>query len=171
MKGVFMNIKLEIDASDIFAESESKCENGCGNSQSLTDVVKEEIVYRIKDIILKQISEDAKKEIQKQVIEQVELAMKFQISGVIASVLQEIKIKSHNESKMLSVKEFVEERTNYYVDDRSITQYIKTCADNYSKSTKERYDVLFATTLLQKMRQAGLLKDDRIEELLLIEPK
>lgn len=164
-----MNIKVEIDASGLFAEGESRCENGCGDTRSIKDIIRDEIIYTTKTQVLKEVSKDSIDAIKKSVSEAVRSAIEFTINGAITSEMS--RLQPVLNGKPVDLSTFIS--TNFYsiLSSRDFSSDLKKAVDNYVKTLKERYDIAFASTLLAKMKESGLLKDERIAELLIDKPK
>ena len=64
------------------------------------------------------------------------------------------------------IKRHFTSRNNY----RNADEVISKEAEKFSKQMKDRYDLLFASQLVAKMSNAGMLKDD-VAKILLEQPK
>jgi hypothetical protein len=164
-------IKIEVDTDGIFDNKEGCSNENCGNGQqSLTELIKSLVIYETKNAILKKISDDAKLEMQKQAAEAVNGAMKFHIEQTITSTISNLEVSSYYQSsKKTSIQEYIKERLEKEITSYQVEHVIKKIAENYTTTIKERYDRLFASQFLDKIMKAGLLKDEAISKLLLVE--
>lgn len=73
--------------------------------------------------------------------------------------------KRYSSNDMITVAEYVaEEVERTVVNDSKLKEYlnkaVKTAGDAIGKELKERYDLLFASQIVSKLHENGMLKED-----------
>lgn len=161
------NLNILVDIGSEFIE----CEGGTENciSVSISDEIQNSLKWNIKNEVLKQISETQINAIRNEITEYVLNNIKSFILGKFDSEFNDIKFKDRG--VMLDAKTYIVNKLKSEIDSYDSAKKVKTIAEEYSKSIKERYDVVFASTFLDKIMKCGLLKDDRIADLLKIDNK
>lgn len=159
-------ITVNLDLGDEFIE----CENGSEycTSISIGEALSDAIKYSVKTEVLKNISEDVKEEIRRQTELAIKEEVKSTIKAVIMNELISLKINTgyRKNEKTIPAKDFIIDKLEDCIKSSDVGASIRKIAEDYTASIRERFDVVFASTLLDKMMKAGLLKDDRISSLL-----
>ena len=152
-------MKITIDVSEFYLE-ESDLETG------LRHFVKDAVLVEIK----KSIQEKIDTQLTMQIKADVEKNMYQQMNLFIADFIKVGKIKSSRDSnKQITIEEFITEKFAYDSGWSSPSDMIKKLADTYGREMKSRYDLLFASQLVAKMNEQGLLKKD-VAKILLSTP-
>ena len=129
------------------------------------DNLEEGLKKHITDNVISQISKQIKEKVDKQVVMEVhdivEKNLYRDISSAIKSTVEKAEMPSRKDrNKSVTIEEYVreciEEHTNY----NSFTDIIKRVANDFAKQMKDRIDMQFASQLVIKMSENGLLKDD-----------
>lgn len=77
------------------------------------------------------------------------------------------KVKSsRNSSTMITVSEYIAERFEYTSSYNNQKDLIERLAKNYSTEMKNRYDMMFASQLVIKLNEQGMLKEGVFESLM-----
>jgi len=167
-----MSLKIELDLNDIFPEPEHcNGEGGC-TIQSIGESIRENITWSIKNKIMDDIRDSIQAEVTKVVKDHIEQSMKIQVKAIAETYTVNSKFKfGYQDEHEKTFAEWLHECFRDEARRYNIGDFVKREADRYAKTIKERFDVVFASTLLDKMMKADLLKDDRISKLLLDDKK
>lgn len=120
--------------------------------------------YVIHDVIMQiksGIREKIETEISYQVQQQLEDCMYEYIQKEVKDFISEGKIRksSYNKEEIL-IKDWIKEKFTGDTNYNNTENLIKSLAKDFGKEMKERYDLLFASQLVAKMSETGLLKED-----------
>lgn len=163
------NLNIKLDLGDEFVE----CDGGTENcmSISISEAIKDSIKYTLKNEILTKISKEMIESIRKDIYEYVTSNIKTFVIGAMDSELKTLKIKSgsYTSDPLVSANDFIKTMLEREIKNSDSARMVKAIASDYVTTLKERFDVVFVTTLMDKMLKVGLLKDDRVASLL-IEP-
>jgi len=153
-------MKIEINVSDFYLDNEDNLEQG------LKDYIKRETIQAISS----QIKQKVETQITMEVKDKVEQMLYREISSAILENIESGKTKSRrNSNEFVTFKEYVKECFEYNTGYQSFENTIKKLAETFSSEMKQRYDLMFASQIVIKMGDAGLLKSDELAKLL--EPK
>lgn len=73
---------------------------------------------------------------------------------------------SRNSSTMITVSEYIAERFEYTSSYNNQKDLIERLAKNYSTEMKNRYDMMFASQLVIKLNEQGMLKEGVFDSLM-----
>jgi hypothetical protein len=150
-------MKIEINISDFYLDEDDDLEQG------LKDYIKRDVIKQV----YASIQEKVQKEITAKVIEVVEENLFTEISAAMKTQIESGKIQSrYDRSKEITLAEYTKECFTHDRGYNSFDNLIKELANEFATEMKGRYDLLFASQLVAKMNENGLLKDD-IAKLLL----
>lgn len=150
-------MKIEIDISDFYLDEDQDIEIG------LKNYIKNQVVNEIWSKINKKVEE----QITMQVKDTVEKEMYRQITTHIGNIIKTEKTKSLNKpNEMVTMEEYVIEHLTRNNWQGTFSDNMKKIADNLVADLKKRYDLLFASQIVGKMNESGLLKDDVIKLLM-----
>lgn len=153
-------MKISIDISEFYLDEEDNFEESFKNY--------------IKNSAIQYINSSIKEKIEKQVFMEVkdivEKNLYKEITSAIKKTVETCNMPSRkNRGESVTMEEYVKE---CFIDNSSYNSFddvIKKIAANFSTEMKGRYDLFFASQLVAKMNDNGLLKDD-IANLLLNPP-
>ena len=161
-----MKIKLELDIEDLMndvisdnAEFDSDC--GVMVDFDLKEEITREIVRLAKDQVLKKITEPVRMNIHDQVKGLVISEYGKIVSNKVDEFVKNGTVKQYsNSGEDIPVNSWIEKTFKDKFDSGSELKGIvtKKC-DEISKEIKERYDLFFASSLVSKLNEQGLLKD------------
>ena len=143
-------MKFTIEVEDFYMDSDDE--------QNLEKDLKSYIIRDVTNQIMKSIKEKV----------DVEDNMFRFMNISIEEIIQTEKIKKDNKEITLVeyIKDHFQNRNSY----RSADEVITREAEKFAKEMKNRYDLLFASQLVAKMSNAGMLKED-VAKILLEQPK
>lgn len=149
-------MKIELNVSDFFLETDE-------GSFNIEKEFKKEIIYETVNHIKAKFKEQIDDQIKKEVSQLIENTMQSGITETIKSVLSEGKIKSSKSSEQVTFEEYIREKILNETGWRGFDESLERIADALSVDLKKRYDILFASQIVDKLSQNGLLKDDAIK--------
>lgn len=172
-----MKIKVEVDLSEMYDE---------GEEISFSESIKQSIAYQVKSQVFDDFKKSALDYTVSLVREEFEKSKQFEINKIVSEIISNRLIKkSENKgvAEMITLKDFIEERiTNDYFNERNsaegvLSGYIrsfdekfkkelKDSSDKISKELKDRYDLLFASQIVSKLNENGMLNEDVAKKLL-----
>jgi uncharacterized protein YaaW (UPF0174 family) len=144
-------VKIVIDIEDFYIDERGDIE------PALKEFIIRKSVARIKESI-----EDR---IKNQVYEEIKCLVNNlltkEINEKIKHFILEGKTKSRKNSGIeVSIEDRLREDFEYDSGYSSMKEFVKSLAVNFSKEMKNRYDLLFASQLVAKMSNSGMLKED-----------
>jgi hypothetical protein len=161
-----MKLKLEIDLDGYEFDNNEQL--------TISDAIKDAIIYEVKNSVLSKFKGIVESEITKIVCEEVEKNKQSYILNVMDDMIvnQQLK-KRYSSTEMISIADYVkEEIERMTLKDDTLKNYLnkisKEKSDSISKELKDRYDLLFASQIVSKLHENGMLKDD-VARLLLTE--
>jgi predicted transcriptional regulator YheO len=153
-----MKINVTVDLSEFFTEDDD---------MSFSDQVKEDISNRINRTIWESLNKEMVSAFENQVKRKIELDKDLKIAEKINDLFinQKLKKSQWGESEMVSLSEFIELELakNFSPSrdfDHKVERLVKDKADGLVKELKDRYDLLFASQIVAKLNENGMLADD-----------
>ena len=129
----------------------------------LQNQVKSDVVNQIK----KHINDRVEKQVIIEVKDTVEKQMYILITSAISDVIKNEEFPSRNSSsKKVTIEEYIKECLTYQGGWQNFQDVTKKIAENMSLELKKRYDLLFASQIVSKLSENGLLKDDAVKMLM-----
>lgn len=159
-----MKIKVEVDLSDFYQEDD--------DGDSFSEQIKSHIAWSVKHEILKDWKEKITTEFTKSVVEEIEKSKMFFINDTLKDLAENAKIKKrYSSDEMISIVDYIKEElsrlrfeTEYvqkYINSKVSSQkeYLENMAKDIVKELKDRYDMLFASQIVSKLNENGMLKE------------
>ena len=122
--------------------------------------------------VVHKITTDLKQKIEdgviKEVKAQVEQTLYRKIGTLVTECIATDKIKwRYNGDPELTLQEWVKEQFTETARSKApVDDVIKKLANSFGEELKKRYDLLFASQLVAKMKDSGLLKEEAVQLLL-----
>jgi hypothetical protein len=150
-------MKIEVNISEFYLGEEGE--------------LQEELVRHIKSGVVSDITKSIQAKVDAQITmevkDTVEKMLYAQISKAITQTLSTGTTKSRqNSNSMITFDEYVRECFTYSGGWQSFDDTIKKLAQSFTTELKNRYDLMFASQIVVKMGDAGLLKSDELKKLL-----
>lgn len=154
-------MKFTIEIEDFYLDEEKELE------PALKQSIIHEVVGEIKKSIQVKIEDHIKTEVKRQV----EDGLYRKINFAIAEIVETEKVKSdeYNSKEMIPLKDFIKKIFVANTGWNSPTDTIKNLAKKFGDEMKIRYDIMFATQIVNKMKENNFLRDDVAEKLLTTE--
>lgn len=154
-------MKFTISVEDFWLDEE----------QELEPKLKSHIIHNVVQQIHQSIKTKIDEHVTKEVKAQVEQSLYRKISTLVGEIIATDKIKGrYSNDPEMTLQEWVmsEFKTNTRYE--SIQEHIKKLAASFGEDMKKRFDLLYASQIVAKMGDAGLLKEDAVK-LLLSQPE
>lgn len=159
-----MKINVTVDLEDFYVEEDSS---------NINDEIKNYIANQVKNQVWKSFEENALSSFSSQVERQISLDKDLKIKETINSYFTEKKIKKqYSGNNLITCEEYIKDALDreYFNNgnnfERMVTNFISDQTKQFSKEFKDRYDLLFASQLVAKMNEVGLLREDVAKNLL-----
>lgn len=151
-------MKIEVNISEFYLNEDQSIEEG------LAEYIKKDVIKQISEKIKIQVDN----EITSYIIKNTEETLKTKISEAVIDNIKNGKTKSKkNSNELVSIEEYVREcYENHGSAWTSFESVIKKVASDFSTEIKKRYDLLFASQIVIKMGENGLLKNEDISKLI-----
>lgn len=140
------------------------------DSEQLDFEMKKHITNKIVSTIYKSIEDKIEDQIARQVKEKIESTMYKKASLYMNKCFKSALLKAtvyedgRNIEKLVTLEEYVllkfQKDSGWSSPNDKISSLAKSFSDKFAKEIKERYDLLFATQIVQKLDEKGLLKDN-----------
>lgn len=162
-----MKINVTIDVSEFYAEEEG---------ENFSDAIKNHIAHQVKSEMWAKFKEDAMTSFENQIKRQIDLDKDIKIKETIDDLFKNKAVKKkYSNNEVVPFNDYIED---YFVSQsvnsndfmNKVNNAIKTQAETIVKQLKDRYDLLFASQIVQKLNENGMLKED-IANLLLSQGK
>jgi hypothetical protein len=132
-------------------------------SKGLEAAIRRDVIQQISKSIETKVEQHLAIAIQKEI----EKNMYKKMNLFIEEFIKTEKLKSlRNSSNMVSVTEYIREKFEHDSGWSSASENIKNIATKFGQEMKNRYDMLFATQLVVKMNETGMLREDVAKKLL-----
>lgn len=142
-------MKIEVSFSDVYLDEED----------NLQDAFKKQIIFEVFQKIKETIQKKVDDQITLEVKRLVENSMYAEITKAVKEIIDKGEVKSRYNNEKVSMETYVHqvfsERNNW----PNVEDYIKKIGENFAKEMRNRYDLLFASQIVAKMNDNGLLKE------------
>jgi len=150
-----MELNIVIDLSDIYTEDE----------KDVKQAIKDEIYYQVSSevkktvkIDIEKIVSDAKKIVVKELAE-------LNIQELVKECVDNSDIK-YGHREQLPIKEYIAYEFKENSHFRDPKRIIEDKVGKYAKELRDRYDLVFAAQVVNKLSEQGLLNDDELKKLI-----
>lgn len=161
-----MKITVTVDLSEFYTEEDEHI--------SFSQAIKEYIAYDVKNKVLADFKQRAGDEFNIYVKQLIDQQKDGFITGVVSELITTAKVKKpYSGGEPISISEWVAQELERTVLSDSkvkeiVTKNVKQATDNIGDELKRRYDLLFASQIVAKLHENGMLKED-VAKLLLTE--
>lgn len=154
-----MKIQVELDLEDVFNDA---MYDEVSLKEEFTRSVRHMIVCELKD----RFKNELMKEISNPISEKLEDIARESMSDLIENASEKkYKFRIDYMEEELTVDELIRGRIKKVVDN-NIETMISSRAKSFVDELRKRYDMAFATFIVDNMRKQNMLKEDKIAELL-----
>lgn len=152
-----MKINVTVDLSEFYKEDEDS---------SMQEEIKNHIAYMVKNQIWTKFKDEAMTSFDNQVKCQLELDKDLKIKETIDEIFKTKAVrKKYSNSELVPFTEYIEDyfttqsvNSNDFMN--KVNSAVKVQAEGIVKQLKDRYDLLFASQIVQKLNENGMLKED-----------
>lgn len=152
-----MKINVTVDVSEFYAEEEG---------ENFGDAIKNHIAHQVKTEIWAKFKEDAMTSFDNQIKRQIDLDKDIKIKETIDDLFKNKAVKKkYSNNEVVPFNDYIED---YFVSQsvnsndfmNKVNNEIKKQAETIVKQLKDRYDLLFASQIVQKLNENGMLRED-----------
>lgn len=173
-----MKINVTVDLEDLYDE----VSNEYDGSVSVNQLILDEIESRVKQEVWSEFRTRTLDEFKTKINNELSKGKETELNRIITKVFTEKKIKAKDSSKnspeeMVTLFEYIEDKItkDYFSTGNNAEEILRSklrdfqvvfeksvsnAADKIGNELKDRYDLLFASQLVAKMNEVGLLKTD-----------
>jgi len=145
-----MKIEITVELEDAWVDDEGNL------NQEVEKIIKREVVREIYEKVQNSVNE----QITKKVYEEVEANYKIKINEFISEFFKTGKVKYGYDKELITLESYIKRTFENNQGWNSPSEQIEKLAQKHGEELKKRYDLLFASQLVSKMHETGLLKDD-----------
>lgn len=150
-------MKITIDLKEFWLDGDHDLEEG----------LKKHLKHQVQNEIYSKIENEVRTQVTNLVKEKIEKTLTARLQTQIDELLVNGKVKSYNNSSVeVSPEEYLKERFVKDMGWSSPAEKVKELANKFGTEMKNRYDLLFASQLVAKMNETGLLKKEAAKLLL-----
>lgn len=152
-----MKIKVEVDLSEFYSEDEEL---------TFTEQIKDAISYQVTNKIRADFKKEMIQDFTNQIKDRIDASKAELLDSTLAELISEKKIKKpYGQDKMCSIAEYVEsEMERLFVNESHVTRefdkLVREESKKHGESLVNRYDMLFASQIVNKLNETGMLKED-----------
>lgn len=161
-------IKIELDLDEIIEDiKHDTVEAVCNEEATPKLTLKDYVLRHLQYTLSNKISQDSKEQIQKFCKDFVDDNLPLLINNQVQDWFKKPTIRIYNKTKSLEdyVSKVIEGKIDYSFN-QSFEKLCNTIADKTAKELSKRYDLQFATAIVNKMAENNLLKESKLKELL-----
>lgn len=143
--------------SDFYSEEEG---------EQFSETIKNAIAREVKQSIIKDFKDKVGLDFNSLIAEEIEKHKKSLIQDTLDDLFLSAKVKKkYSSGEMISISDYIKddlERTQFNSDSlkRTIDEQTKKSSALISEELKKRYDLLFASQIVSKLNEQGMLKED-----------
>lgn len=152
-------MKFTIDIEDFYLDEGDELESSL--KKHIINEVCSQIQKSIKDRVEIQISMEVKDTIEKQMYSTISKEIKNVIDGGLIK-----NPDSYSDKKQITISDYIKKKFENDSGWGSPREHIEKLAKSHAEELKKRYDLMFASQIVSKLHQNGMLKED-IAKLLL----
>jgi hypothetical protein len=155
-------MKVTVELDDIWIDGES----------TLTDEINHLVKEKVKKEIWDNIKEHANSVITKVVQDEIEKDLLIKGQKMVSEIIENGRVPSPSstigdeETRTCTLEELIKYKFKANSGWSNPDEKIKNLAKTFGNEMKSRYDLLFASQLVAKMNENGLLKEDAAKKLL-----
>ena len=151
-------MKFTIELEDFWMEEEGTIE----------EQLKEHITHSVISEIRTKLKDQIDTTITKVVKEQFENSLESEIAMITRAVIESetVKTGSGKDSPRIAIKDWIIQKIESKDSWNNPQKELQKFAAKYMDEIKAQYDFIYASSVVQKMGELGMLKDDKMAEIL-----
>lgn len=165
-----MKINVTVDLKDFYTEEEG---------QSFSEEIKLYISNKVKSMVWKDFEIKALEDVKQRIEIEFKKSKEMNVDKIVKNIFstKEIKKSDRGGNEMITLEKYIIEKleSDYFSSNKNaesvLSNYIRSFENKFSdelnktsnqigKELKDRYDLLFASQLVSKLNEAGMLKGD-----------
>lgn len=151
-----MILNIEIDLADVWPDEQSA-------KDAIIEDIKSSVCYQVRQKVLTEYRATLHSLLEKELIEQ----MKIETTAIIKDMIDNgAKCKKPYSNEELTIKDYISQTLFSSGGMSNVRDIVISHANKIGDELKRRYDLQFAATLIQKMQDNNMLRED-IAQLLL----
>lgn len=156
-----MKIKVDIDLDELLQDIFDDYDPEYGVDVDLKEEVKNDIIFKAKQAVLTEIKQPIKDDIEDRIKILVKDAYASEVEEAVKGFVKDGVIKKgrYSSDPPMTVNEWIEANFEGSINNDKLRDIVSDEAKKVSQELKNRYDMFFATQLVMKMNDQGLLKD------------
>ena len=161
-------IKIELDLDEIIEDIKEDTAESVNNEDGIPRLTLKDYVLRhLQYQVSNKISQDSREQLKKLCKDFIDDNLTHIVDNQLKEWFTKPTITVYGKTKSLEdyVQEVIEKRINYSFS-QSFESLCNTVADKTAKELSKRYDLQFATAIVNKMAENNLLKESKVKELL-----
>ncbi len=162
-----MKLKVEIDINEILSDFFEDFDPEYSSAEiDLKSSVKYEIQRKVEYEVLNKYSDNLNTQMSNEVKKLIDKSFKELVESKCSEFVQNGKLKGrYSSSEEVTVEEWIKERFEDSTNHSTLRNIVDNNAKILSKEIRDRYDLLFATQIVTKMNEQGLLKEGVFQSL------
>ncbi len=152
-----MKINVTVDLSEFYSEPEA---------ENFSQQIKDYIVFEVKQQMFKEFKKELTDEFFRLIRESFESQKTFFVNKIFNELVLDAKIKKpYSGEELISINDWMkQELERLQLNDQNLRKIIETqtkaASEVIAKELKVRYDLLFASQIITKINENGMLKED-----------
>lgn len=149
-----MKIKVEVDLGELYSDEEDSLQ------ESITQYIKAQVIHEVWNKVRESVNTQITNQVKDEVNNQVRARVSAHIDGFLANGL--LNPGTPMETKIIT---FLHDQIANTRAWQSIGPNLSKVAENYAKDVQQKYDVLFATNIVMKLKDNGMLVHEKLQQL------
>lgn len=151
-------MKFTVDLEDFWLDEDSGIEEG------LKDHIKRDVISQIKTSLKEQIENTITQEVERQFKE----SLSTEVALMTREVIESGQVKKSSRTDLrIPLKDWIIEQVESNTGWQNPQEQLAKYAKKHMDEIKKQYDFMYASSVVQKMSELGMLKDDKVTELLI----
>lgn len=152
-------MKITVDLNEFWNED--------GDEATISESIKSAIFSKVQIEVMQSIKTKVDDQITREVKNVIEQEYCLQIRGYVQKAIKEIEMPDpNNRAETISIEDYTRHLFTKSTGWNEPAKVMEKLASSFGKELKDRYDAMFATQIVLKMSENGLLKDG-MKELLI----
>lgn len=155
-----MKIQVNVDLSELFIDEDEA-------GVSLQTSIQNSVIHTVKQQVMELLKKDATDKISALAVSAIEEQKEVVIADIVHKAIHEQKVKKaySGSGEMLTYAQYMQEslERTYLQENqisRKIDDSVKQIGTEIAAELKKRYDLLFASQIVTRLNQQGMLRED-----------
>ena len=153
-------MKFTVEIEDFWLDEDSG-----SIEKELKDFIKRDVVRHISESLKDQIETTIRQEVEKQFKE----SLSTEVALITREVIEHGEVKKSSRTDLrIPLKDWIIEQVESNTGWQNPQEQLAKYAKKHMDEIKKQYDFMYASSVVQKMADLGMLKDDKVAELLTV---